>query len=163
MNCSSLAITQLSEDQKPKAPRFSGGIKKRGQNVIMRNGAFRVKGIIAPARGIGDHITLGGSSSRCKNIILKLSTPGTRIIVQCSDGITDVLSSQCIMSIAKTRFDKGDSLANIAAHIISVAFLNDSDDNLSCIIRIETIAPPPVPPLTMADEEKPPPRKRTRY
>ena len=122
---------QLSEDAKPNNQRFERAVHRRGAGVIFY-GTWRVDGILATARAIGDR-HVGGISARPKITKIPLNdiAPKSQVSIAC-DGVFDVASSK---QVAKALYDHKNVPVNVLAkNLVASGFQAGSLDNLSVIV-----------------------------
>lgn len=119
-------IVQLSDDAKC-GTRFDSSIVKRGARVINR----RVQGAIAPARYIGNPAQGAATTPRPK--ITKTKLQGRALLVQMSDGITDVLSNLKIAHLVSKFQSNSWYPGEIAGGIVEAAYASGSNDNLTVL------------------------------
>lgn len=119
---------QLSEDAKPKNPRYMKGIVKRGGKVIGK----RVNGYLAVARAVGDH-NVCGVNARPKITCVPLSSlpTGGHLILAC-DGIYDVATTHQIASAVSNHSHQ--PAVELAKNIVYSAYQANSRDNLSALV-----------------------------
>lgn len=123
---------QLTEDQKPHIEKYAKGIEKRGHNVI----GGRLDGILAVARALGDHESMGGASARPKITLYELPEGSqASYLLQACDGIWDVASSDQVGQLAHQLLKKGRSLPVVAADVVKAAFQAGSTDNMTVMLR----------------------------
>ncbi|MCB1148776.1 MAG: protein serine/threonine phosphatase 2C family protein [Chlamydiia bacterium] len=120
------SIVQLSDDAKC-GTRFDSSIVKRGAQVIRR----RVGGAIAPARYIGNPAQGAATTPRPK--ITKTKLQGRALLIQMSDGITDVLSNLKIAALVSKFQSNSWYPGEIAAGIVEAAYAGGSKDNLTVL------------------------------
>ena len=129
---------QLSEDQKPEAPKYRQRIEKYGGRVIVdQSQTPRVNGVLAPARSLGDHEHgRGAMSARPETTETDLGVGKKTLIVGC-DGIFDALSSNQVGAIATGILANPSATpALAAASITELAYRGGSGDNLTCLVVV---------------------------
>lgn len=131
--------TQLTEDAKPGDKRYQKGILDRGGSIIEREDTWRVNGVLAVARSIGDHILKGAVSARPKITAIPVEDipPGSFLCIGC-DGLFDVASSRQVGDcIWRNREAQGGNPANpndLAGILVDNAYRGFSMDNISAMV-----------------------------
>ena len=126
---------QISEDATLEESRYINSIYERGGQIIPVLGKDRVNGRLAVPASLGDHWSEGVITSRPN--IFKLDSKeyefdkGT--IVQCCDGVFDVATTEEVAE----RIKRTENLTALesAVDLIQSAYVCDSTDNLSVILR----------------------------
>ncbi len=122
-------ITQLSQDQGPRVHRFQRNLERFESYVAMG----RVDGFLALARGLGAYGGYYHFTSRPKVIKVPVPRSGKFAVVQASDGMWDVMSSEATGKAVAKAFKENQQ--NIAGRLIAKALAPDrgSSDNVSVI------------------------------
>ncbi|XP_062030176.1 probable protein phosphatase 2C 8 [Rosa rugosa] len=133
----------LSRDHNPDRPDEKERVEAAGGRVIDWKG-FRVLGVLATSRSIGDHYLKPYVISEPEVTISK-RTGSCDFLVIASDGLWDVVSNEfacqvvtrCLDAQIKLKFSEGMSggpAANAAALLAQLALARGSKDNITVIV-----------------------------
>lgn len=125
-------VTRLCKDHRPGDPDEQARIESRGGLVIKVSGTFRVNGVLAVSRAIGD--------MELKEFVIAnpdvTSFPlkgGVGFVIIASDGIWDILSDEECVNVVKKRMEKGDE-DNAAKGLIEYAWDRGSSDDMCVVV-----------------------------
>ncbi|KAF0852991.1 mitochondrial putative pyruvate dehydrogenase phosphatase (PDP) [Andalucia godoyi] len=121
----------LTRDHKPDDPAEAERISSVGGFVKFSSGAYRVNGILAMSRAVGDcFLKAVGVTAEPDLYHRKLRTDDEFLIIA-SDGLWDVLSSDTVHKVASEN-DASPQLA--AERLVELAYRNGSMDNISVVV-----------------------------
>jgi protein phosphatase 1L len=120
----------LSSDHKPNRPDETQRIKAAGGNIYF-NGVWRVSGILAVSRAIGDRLLKPYVTARPEVTTWNVSKDD-EILILATDGVWDVLTNENIASLI-ARLDPHD-MQTAADMIASNAVAAGSTDNVTVIV-----------------------------
>lgn len=127
----------LSEDHKPTNRKERDRIQKAGGRVIDCRGVWRVNGVLAIARAIGDFSLKPFVSPEPEFREHDLG-PGDEFAVLASDGLWDVLSNQQAVDLVEANWEdylNGEaSLKDIAELLTKAALAKGSQDNITAVV-----------------------------
>jgi serine/threonine protein phosphatase PrpC len=144
-------VEQLSEDASLDTDKYRQSVEKRGGCIERIKDVLRVNGLLAVARSFGDsslfHLPKTSPllltdyselptmhyhmSARPKIVKVDDIKPGD-ILILCSDGVTDVASSQQIGEYVASRFGTGP--AAIATDLVAAAVQAGSHDDCTAMV-----------------------------
>lgn len=122
-------LKPMSFDHKPNRADEQKRITDMGGEIIYY-GRWRVQGILATSRAIGD-VSLQPLISCEPEIIEKELNNDDEYLVLASDGIWDVLSNE---QVAKFVYKKGQEFANVGKELCKEALLSGSQDNITALV-----------------------------
>ncbi|KAJ4953289.1 hypothetical protein NE237_030121 [Protea cynaroides] len=136
----------LTRDHKPDRPDEMERIEAAGGRVINWNG-YRVLGVLATSRSIGDHYLKPYVISEPEVIVSK-RTEADEYLILASDGLWDVLSNEVACEVVRRCFDgqlkkrfskmgtrfRGGCAAEAAAVLAELAMARGSKDNISVVV-----------------------------
>ena len=143
---SDYTVVPLSDDHKPHRADEVQRIQSLGGAVLFHNGVWRVNGILAVSRAIGDQL-LKPYVSSVPDIQVKPISTLDHFILLGSDGLFDVLPNKVISSIIETHMSKHSKKGKRTSHqvvqhqfqslskaLVEAAIDAGSTDNISCIV-----------------------------
>jgi protein phosphatase 1L len=138
---SDFSIIPMSDDHKPHRADEVQRIQSLGGAVFFHNGVWRVNGVLAVSRAIGDQL-LKPYISSVPDIQVKAISRMDRFVVLGSDGLFDVLSNQTIAVIIEkhtrldpaTKSDPVQQFQKLSKVLVEAAVDAGSTDNISCIV-----------------------------
>jgi protein phosphatase 1L len=124
----------LSEDHKPNRPDETARIKAAGGTVYF-HGVWRVGGLLAVSRAIGDRTLKPVVTARPDVAAWSVQRPRDSALLLATDGLWDVYSNAEVAAIvrATSRGGRVDA-ARAAAALVSGAIARGSSDNVTCLI-----------------------------
>ncbi|GAV65776.1 PP2C domain-containing protein, partial [Cephalotus follicularis] len=131
----------LSHDHKPDRPDERERVEAAGGKIIDWNG-YRVLGVLATSRSIGDHYLKPYVISE-PEVTVSDRTDSDDFLVIASDGLWDVVSNEVACEVVKRCFagairgfsqDTSRSSAGSAAILAELAMARGSEDNISVIV-----------------------------
>ncbi|XP_077212608.1 putative protein phosphatase 2C 8 [Tasmannia lanceolata] len=133
----------LSRDHKPDRPDEMERVEAAGGRVINWDG-YRVLGVLATSRSIGDHYMKPYVISTPEVIICE-RTAKDEFLILASDGLWDVVSNEMACEVARRCFSgqgpkkfaktvSGGGAAKAAAVLAELAMVRGSRDNISVIV-----------------------------
>lgn len=132
-------VVQATEDAKPSMQKYIDKIIKLGGFVFPWKGAFRVNGVLAVARAIGDKEVVGDSGRCCISPNPKITCyseedfKGGHMVLVC-DGVTDVGSSNEIGKGIYEMAQRNESVQDMSTKIVYHALQNGSKDNITAVV-----------------------------
>ncbi|KAF8412124.1 hypothetical protein HHK36_000080 [Tetracentron sinense] len=137
------SVVPLSHDHKPDRPDEMERVEAAGGRVINWDG-YRVLGVLATSRSIGDHYLKPYVISDPEVIVSK-RTVSDEFLILASDGLWDVISNEvacdivgrCLDGRMMRRFSETvsrSSAAEAAAVLAELAIARGSKDNISVIV-----------------------------
>lgn len=129
----SIRAIALSEDHKPNRPDERKRVQRAG-GFVLHNGVWRVQGVLAVSRALGDRVYKDYVIA-VPDIVHRKRDGRDHCIVMASDGVWDVMSNDEVASLVKDASDPSE-----AARIVSnEAFLQGSRDNIcSLVINLQS-------------------------
>lgn len=127
-----MSFTPMSEDHKPNRPDEMLRIKKAGGCVLFR-GTWRVEGILAVSRAIGDR-PLKDYVTSMPEVTQKHLDSNDAFCVLASDGLWDVMTSEQVAHMLLTDHERGLDIDTCAKRLVQEAFYSGSGDNISIVI-----------------------------
>jgi serine/threonine protein phosphatase PrpC len=132
--------TQASEDAKPSMDKYKKSIEKLGGYVENCFGIFRVNGILAVARAIGDKTILGKDDKTCcispnpKITCYSLDDfKGGHLVMAC-DGLYDVSTTNEVGQAINEMVGRKESVESMSRKLVYHAIEKGSGDNVSAIV-----------------------------
>jgi serine/threonine protein phosphatase PrpC len=126
----------LSVDHKPNLPAERARVQAAGGTVTCLMGCYRVMGMLAMSRALGDVIIEQYLSQEPDVVDQTLSHRD--FVVMASDGLWDVLSNQEVVQLVQTESSKvgwnPEHLTTVANKVCMEAFRRGSMDNISVMI-----------------------------
>jgi len=148
-------VEPLSADHKPNRPDETLRIKAAGGSIYF-NGVWRVSGVLAVSRAIGDRLLKPYVTARPEVRTWSLTQDDATLILA-TDGVWDVLSNRNVADIALTP----GGTQRVAERIVSEALASGSADNVTALVvdlsssRFAAGASLAQPPLQAAEHESP--------
>ncbi|KAK6947912.1 PPM-type phosphatase-like domain [Dillenia turbinata] len=140
--CRGGAALPLSSDHKPDRPDEMKRVEAVGGRVINWNG-FRVLGVLATSRSIGDYYLKPYVSSEPEVTVSKRTELDSFLIIA-SDGLWDVILNEVACDVVSRCLDgqlrksseavKGNHAAEAAALLAELAMAKGSTDNISIVV-----------------------------
>jgi len=118
----------LSEDHKPNLPRESKRIKESGGHVYF-DGSWRVEGILAVARALGDML-LKPYVTATPDVVEHEVSDDDLYLILASDGLWDTISNEEAARIVLSAAD----FKAVAAELVERAQDADSMDNITALV-----------------------------
>jgi protein phosphatase 1L len=129
--CSNGKAIEMSSDHKPNRPDERERIEKLGGRII-HYGTWRVEGVLAVTRAIGDR-RLKKYVSAVPDIRTKELSEGDDYLILATDGVWDVLSSQTACDIVSSTKVLG-NVQQSAMMLTNAAYTNQSLDNITSLV-----------------------------
>ncbi|XP_049362056.1 protein phosphatase 2C 51-like [Solanum verrucosum] len=137
--CSRGVAIPLSNDHKPDRPDEKKRVEAAGGKILNLNG-YRVQGILATSRSIGDHCLKPFVIPEPEVTVYKRNELDEFIVIA-TDGLWDVVSNEVTCDVARKclgqirrKFPERDSAADTAALLAELAIAKGSKDNISVIV-----------------------------
>lgn len=127
-------VEPLSHDHKPNRPDEMARIKAHGGGVYF-HGVWRVQGILAVSRAIGDR-NLKAYVTAEPDVVRREITPADKYLVLATDGLWDVMSNEEVGEVLVGMADPQEA----AARLVEYAFNRGSTDNITVVV-IDLMAP----------------------
>ena len=130
---------QTSVTPNLRKPYFQEMVTKRGGSIYDVKGVYRVNAALNMASSIGDY-HLFGATSPVSEITKFVRDSRDRswddyTIIQVTDGVTDVLTTQQIANLVNFYLKEGYSLTETAEEIVAVAYKLGSNDNITVTLQ----------------------------
>ena len=129
--CSNGKAIEMSVDHKPNRADEKERIEKLGGRIVWY-GTWRVEGILAVTRAIGDR-RLKKYVSAVPDIRTRQLTEGDDFLILATDGVWDVLSSQSACDVVSAVKNSGD-MKHSATCLTNAAYANQSQDNITSLV-----------------------------
>ncbi|CAL9030375.1 unnamed protein product [Prunus brigantina] len=143
--CRDGVATPLSRDHNPDLPDERERVEAAGGRVINWNG-YRVLGVLATSRSIGDHYLKPYVISE-PEVTISERTECCDFMVIASDGLWDVVTNECACQVVRRCLDaqtkrqcsegmssSSSATANAAALLAQLALARGSKDNITIIV-----------------------------
>ncbi|KAI5329157.1 hypothetical protein L3X38_028554 [Prunus dulcis] len=143
--CRDGVATPLSRDHKPDLPDERKRVEAAGGRVVNWNG-YRVLGVLATSRSIGDHYLKPYVISE-PEVTISERTECCDFLVIASDGLWDVVTNECACQVVRRCLDaqtkrqlsegmsgSSSAPANAAALLAQLALARGSKDNITIIV-----------------------------
>uniref|UniRef100_A0A7S1G7D5 PPM-type phosphatase domain-containing protein n=1 Tax=Bicosoecida sp. CB-2014 TaxID=1486930 RepID=A0A7S1G7D5_9STRA len=121
-------VFAVSDDHKPNRPDEMARIKAAGGAVYF-HGVWRVQGILAVSRAIGDRILKAYVTAR-PDVARWEVTAADKFLVLATDGLWDVMSNEEVGEVIVTLADPQEA----AARLVEYAFTRGSADNITVLV-----------------------------
>ncbi|XP_059079283.1 protein phosphatase 1L-like [Tigriopus californicus] len=128
-------VTPLSYDHKPCQEKEKKRIEENGGYVEM-NGVWRVQGILATSRALGDFPLKDKNLITCEPDVMKFKLRGSNpsFAVLASDGLWDTHTNEGVAHYVRKRLKKGRSPKDVARSLVEDAMDKDSLDNITVLL-----------------------------
>uniref|UniRef100_M1DUB7 Protein phosphatase 2C 51 n=2 Tax=Solanum tuberosum TaxID=4113 RepID=M1DUB7_SOLTU len=137
--CSRGVAIPLSNDHKPDRSDEKKRVEAAGGKILNLNG-YRVQGILATSRSIGDDCLKSFVIPEPEVTVYKRNELDEFIVIG-TDGLWDVVSNEVTCDVARKclgqirrKFSERDSAADAAALLAELAIAKGSKDNISVIV-----------------------------
>lgn len=132
--CSNGTAIPLSQDHKPEREDEEQRIVKAGGAVLKVQGSWRVEGVLAVSRALGDK-HLNPYVSPEPEITVRALDPQDEFLILASDGIWDVFDNQeAVFHVKDKLVVHGNNCTQVARHLAYEALRRRSQDNISAIV-----------------------------
>eukprot|EP00808_Paulinella_micropora_P018718 g22036.t1 len=122
-------VTPMSRDHKPSRPDEKHRIESLGGRIIYY-GTWRVEGVLAVTRAIGDR-RLKKFVSAVPEVISHELMDGDNFLILATDGVWDVLTNEQAYSVVESC---GDDVRLAARKITEMAYNRGSQDNITTVV-----------------------------
>jgi len=128
-------IIPMSHDHKPESTAERDRIETLGGKVRYSWGLWRVQGVLATSRSLGDRLLKPFviASPDVREFFLPAELPNA-FLVLATDGLWDVMSNQDVQSSIRQWSAKGLSVNKMAEHLAETAFNLGSGDNITVMV-----------------------------
>lgn len=131
----------LTSDHKPDRPDEMARIERANGKVVYKSGGFRVMGLLAMSRAMGDHFLRPWVLPE-PEIACVPRTEADELLMLASDGVWDVFSNQEAASLAlkcvqraRERGASRSAACRVAAKVVTKAAIErGSHDNVTCVL-----------------------------
>ncbi len=130
--CRAGKAVALSHDHKPNRPDEKNRIKKLGGRILWL-GCWRVQGVLAISRAIGDH-ELAPYVIPDPEVCCETITNDDEFVILACDGVWDVLTNQEAIDLVRNFLKHEHNFAHAAQKLVQTAFKRGSTDNISAIV-----------------------------
>jgi protein phosphatase 1L len=122
----------VTRDHKPNDPEEQRRILHQGGFVAFKSGAFRVNGILAMSRAVGDCFLKPAGVTAEPDLFYRRLSSDDEYLVIASDGLWDALTAPRVYEIVREESAKSPQAA--AAQLVERAYLAGSMDNISVVV-----------------------------
>ena len=131
--CSNGNAIALSDDHKPNRPDERQRIENGDGLVVFYQGCWRVQGILALSRALGDK-QLAPHVIAQPEIKAHTLTRDDQFLILACDGVWDVLNNKQAVDIVQASLAKGNTPTQAAHALITAAYQRGSTDNISALV-----------------------------
>lgn len=124
-----LTSTRAFQEKEKKRIEENGGF-------VEMNGVWRVQGILATSRALGDFPLKDKNLITCEPDVMKFKLRGSSpsFAVLASDGLWDTHTNENVAHYIRKRLKKGRTTKDVAKSLVEDAIEKDSLDNITVLI-----------------------------